>query len=88
MVVTYTVDVVDPAALVQAGADNRSSTSADWAVSVEDDRVTVVDPDDVREVVPSPEASLAWLVGKHGYPSVPGVRFMGSGVDVRATSAE
>jgi hypothetical protein len=88
VVVSYTVEVVDRAALVQAGAEHWSSTSADWAVTVEDDGVTPVDPDDVREVVPSPEAGLAWLVGAHGYPSVPGVRFVGMGVDARATSAD
>ena len=82
--VTYTVDVVDEEALLHAGAAAWESSADGWAVRVDDDgAVVAATTDEAAAVVPGPEASIALTVGAHPYPSVPGVWFAASSVDVQ-----
>jgi len=59
-----------------------------WAVQYDDHRVAEVAAADAEPVEPTPEASIAWVLGKHGYPAVPGVRFTTMGVDASPDSAD
>ncbi len=86
--VTYTVDVVDEAALVRAGADAWAEAADGWTVVVGDDGADDDAADAEAAVAPTPEASLSWVLGRLRYPAVPGVRFTGMGVDVQPDPGE
>jgi hypothetical protein len=84
VVVTYTVEVVDEQALLQAGAAAWEATAGGWAVRVDDDGSVVEATDEeAAAVTPGPEASIAFVLGAQPYPAVPGVRFAGSSVGVQ-----
>jgi hypothetical protein len=89
VVVTYTVDVVDQEALLQAGAAAWEASAGGWAVRVEDDgSVTEATAEEAAAVAPGPEASVAFVLGAQPYPSVPGVWFARSSVDVQPGAPE
>jgi hypothetical protein len=82
--VTYTVDVVDEEALLRAGAAAWEASAGGWAVRVDDDgAVGEATTEEAAAVVPGPEASIAFVLGAQRYPTVPGVWFAASDVDVR-----
>ena len=86
--VTYTVDVLDREALLKAGADAWQASAGGWTVGAEEDGVVDATAEEASVVVPTPEASVALVLGDQGYPSVPGVRFTTMSVDVRPGSPE
>jgi hypothetical protein len=82
--VTYTVDVVDEEALLQAGAAAWEASAGGWAVRVDDDGgVVEATTEEAAAVAPGPEASIAFVLGAQPYPAVPGVWFATSSVDVQ-----
>ena len=85
--VTYTVDVVDEVALLQAGAGAWEASAGGWAIRVDEDRgVGEAPPEEAAAVVPGPEASIAFVLGAQPYPAVPGVWFAASSIDVQPVS--
>ena len=93
VVVTYTIEVEDRDALLRAGAAAWAASAGGWAVRVEDDGGPTAAPADevaaeeVAAVAPGPEASVAFVLGAQPYPSVPGVWFGASSVDVQPVAA-
>lgn len=85
--VTYTVDVVDEEALLQAGAAAWEASAGGWAVRVDDDGgvVEATSEEVAAEAAeaPGPEASIAFVLGAQPYPAVPGVWFAASSVGVQ-----
>jgi hypothetical protein len=85
--VTYTVDVEDEEALLRAGAAAWEASAGGWAVRVDDDGgVEEASLEEAAAVAPGPEASIAFVLGAQPYPSVPGVWFAASSVDVQPGS--
>ncbi|TYP88564.1 hypothetical protein [Blastococcus xanthinilyticus] len=81
--VTYTIDVVDEAALLRAGAEAWAASAGGWAVRVEHDGgVVEATAEESAAVTPGPEPSIAFVLGRAAHPVVPGARFTGSSVDV------
>ncbi|MGY2085778.1 hypothetical protein [Blastococcus sp. SYSU DS0539] len=84
VVVTCTVDVVDQEALLHAGAAAWEASAGGWAVRASDEGdVAAATAEEAAAVAPGPEASIAFLLGAQPYPTVPGVRFGTSSVDVQ-----
>jgi hypothetical protein len=82
--VTYTVDVVEEEALLQAGTAAWKASGGGWAVRVEDDgSATEATAEEAEAVIPGPEASMAFVLGAQPYPAVPGLWFASSSVDVQ-----
>jgi hypothetical protein len=79
--VTYTIDVVEEEALLRAGAGAWEAAAGGWAVRVDDDGGVVAATDEEAAAV-APGPSVAFVLGRAGYPVVPGVRFTGSSVGV------
>jgi hypothetical protein len=89
VVVTYTVEVVDEQALLQAGAAAWEATAGGWAVRVDDDGSVVAATDEEAAAdTPGLEASIAFVLGGQPYPVVPGVRFAGSSVGVQSGTSK
>lgn len=82
--VTCTVHVEDGEALLRAGAAAWEASTGGWAVCVDDDRgAQEASSEEAAAVVPGPEAGIALLLGAQPYPTVPGVSFGASSVDVQ-----
>jgi hypothetical protein len=82
--VTYTVDVVDEEALLQAGAAAWEASAGGWAVRVDDGGGVVgATTEEAAAVAPGPEASIAFVLGAQPYPAVPAVWFAASSVEVQ-----
>ena len=81
--VNYLVEVVDEDALLAAGLSAWQASAGGWAVRVDEDggvvEITDAEADALR---PGPEASIASVLGAEDPPSVPGVWFASSGIDV------
>lgn len=73
MTVTYTVDNVDHDALVAAGRAAWLAPAQSWAVQYDDHGVVEVGAEVADAVEPTPEASIAWVLGEQAYPDVPGI---------------
>ncbi|OMQ16542.1 hypothetical protein A7K94_0201785 [Modestobacter sp. VKM Ac-2676] len=76
--VTYTVEIVDEQALLQAGADAwlAGAEQPTWTVKTEGDgQVVEATAGEADAARPDAEASVAIVLGHQGYPMVPGVRF-------------
>ncbi|WP_139206318.1 hypothetical protein [Blastococcus sp. DSM 46786] len=87
--VTYTVEVVDQAAVSAAGAAAWRAADGGWAVKVEEDgRVVEATAEEAAAARPDAEASIALALGQQGYPSVPGVQFHTMSVDVVTAAPE
>ncbi|MGY2066060.1 hypothetical protein [Blastococcus sp. SYSU DS0619] len=90
VVVTYTIEVEDRDALLRAGAAAWAASAGGWAIRAEDDGGSTEAPAgeaEAEEVAPGPEASVAFVLGAQPYPSVPGVWFGASSVDVQPVTA-
>ena len=65
------------------------ASAGGWAVGLQDDgTVEEMSQEEAAAVRPGPEASMALALGGLPYPSVPGVEFGGSSVDVEPVDAD
>ncbi len=85
---TYTVEVVDHDALVAAGRAAWLAPAQSWAVQYDEHGAVEVGAEVADAIEPTPEASIAWVLGEQGYPAVPGVQFTTMGVDASPHSVD
>jgi hypothetical protein len=86
--VTYTVDVVDEEALLQAGAAAWEASAGGWAVRVDEDGgVVEATNEEAAAIAPGQRPASPWSSAPSHTPP-PGVWFAASSVDVQPGTPE